>query len=359
MLPRAHVAAGERISRLCYAGLTSQALRVAVLAELCRVTPISGSFFPTVDPTTLLYTSAVREGMPGDVTPRYVDNEFRVDDVNKFRDLASSSQTAATLNETTRGEWSASARYREIMAPSGYGDELRAAFRTGGATWGFLCLHREAGAMSFTDADLELVTSVSAHIAEGLRRATLDSLAATSAISEGPGVINIAPDLTVIAATAAGQCWLADLAGADHPTSRPLPIAITNVISALTRLGPTSAVAPHLRARGASGRWLTLHASYLTGELNEGTVAVVIEPATALALQPLIIAAYSLSPREAQVCALILRGLATKTIAAELHITGHTVNDHIKAIFTKTDVSSRGELMASVFQHHYAPPTPH
>jgi DNA-binding CsgD family transcriptional regulator len=83
----------------------------------------------------------------------------------------------------------------------------------------------------------------------------------------------------------------------------------------------------------------------------------VIEPAAPLALQPLIIAAYALSPREAQICALVLRGLPTKTIANELRISGHTVNDHLKAIFTKTGVSTRGGLMASVFQRHYVPPT--
>ena len=357
MLSRTHAAAGERIQRLCYAGLTSHALRVGVLKELGRVTPISGAFFPTVDPTTLLYTSAVREGMPVDVTPRYVDNEFRVDDVNKFRDLARSSRTVVTLDNATEGDWSASARYREIMAPSGHGDELRAAFRTGETTWGFLCLHREAGADAFTAADLELVASVSVHIAEGLRRATIVSVAPMSPVTEGPGVLNIAPDLTIVAATSAGEWWLADLAAADDPVSRPLPIAVNNVVSALAGLGTAHERTPRLATRGASGRWLTLHASYLSGSLHDDTIAVVIEPATPQALQPLIVAAYALSSRETQICALVLRGLPTKTIASELHISGHTVNDHLKAIFTKTGVSTRGELMASVFQRHYAPRT--
>jgi DNA-binding CsgD family transcriptional regulator len=357
VLSRTHAAAGERIQRLCYEGLTSHALRVGVLGELARVTPVSGAFFPTVDPTTLLYTSAVREGMPVDVTPRYIDNEFRVDDVNKFRDLARSPRMAVTLDDATEGDWSVSARYREIMAPSGHGDELRAVFRTGGTTWGFLCLHREAGADAFAAAAVELVASVSAHVGEGLRRATIVSIAATSPATEGPGVVNIAPDLTVVAATSAGEWWLADLAAADDPLSRPLPIAVNNVVSALAGLGPTTQRAPRLAARGASGRWLTLHASYLSGSHHDGTIAVVIEPATPLALQPLIVAAYALSTRETQICALVLRGLPTKTIANELRISGHTVNDHLKAIFTKTGVSTRGELMASVFQRHYISPT--
>ncbi len=358
VLPRAHAATCERIQRLCYDGLTSQALRVAVLRELSQATPVGGAFFPTVDPTTLLYTSAVREGMPPDVTPRYIDNEFRVDDVNKFRDLARSPQTATTLNDATRGDWSSSTRYREIMAPSGYGDELRAAFRTGDSTWGFLCLHREAGAPAFAAADLELITSMSGHVAHALRRATIISVATASATIDGPGVVNIAPDLSIVSATEAGERWLADLAAADDPVSRPLPMAVLNVVSALRGLGAASDSAPHLRACGASGRWLSVHASYLNGAFGESATAVVIEPATALVLQPLIVAAYALSSRETQICALVLRGLPTKTIARELRISSHTVNDHLKAIFTKTGVSTRGELMASIFQQHYAPPTP-
>ncbi|MCU1463151.1 MAG: Transcriptional regulator, LuxR family [Acidimicrobiales bacterium] len=353
---RGHVAARERIRRLCYDGLTSPALRVAIVRELSHVTPIRGAFFPTVDPTTLLYTSAVREGMPADVTPRYIDNEFRVDDVNKFRNLARSVRAAVTLDDATEGNWSTSTRSREIMTPYGYGDELRAAFRTGGATWGFLCLHRQADADAFTAADVELVASVSTHIAEGLRRATIVDVAATSTAADGPGVVTIAPDLSIVAATAAGQRWLADLAAADRPASQPLPVAVNNVVSALSEVGAHSTATPHLSARGASGQWLSLHASHLTGAPGGGTVAVVIEPATPLLLQPLIVAAYALSAREAQICALVLRGLATKTIARELRISVHTVNDHLKAIFNKTGVSTRGELMASVFQQHYAPP---
>ena len=37
-------------------------------------------------------------------------------------------------------------RYRDIFRPLGLGDELRAVLRVGGACWGYLCLHREAGA---------------------------------------------------------------------------------------------------------------------------------------------------------------------------------------------------------------------
>jgi DNA-binding CsgD family transcriptional regulator len=44
-------------------------------------------------------------------------------------------------------------------------------------------------------------------------------------------------------------------------------------------------------------------------------------------------------------------------IGAELHLSPHTVRDHLKAIFAKVDVASRGELSAKLFAEHYAPAT--
>jgi DNA-binding CsgD family transcriptional regulator len=38
-----------------------------------------------------------------------------------------------------------------------------------------------------------------------------------------------------------------------------------------------------------------------------------------------------------------------------LRISRHTVEDHMKAIFNKVGVGSRGELTARVFSEHYSP----
>jgi DNA-binding CsgD family transcriptional regulator len=41
-------------------------------------------------------------------------------------------------------------------------------------------------------------------------------------------------------------------------------------------------------------------------------------------------------------------------MARHLHISSHTVRDHLNSIFEKTGVSSRNELVARLFQDHYA-----
>jgi DNA-binding CsgD family transcriptional regulator len=344
--------AEQRIRSLAYAGLGSVELRVSVLAELGRVCPAEGAFFPTADPATLLYTSAVRSGMPGGLTAAFLDNEFSTPDVNKFRSLAAAPTTVATLDRATRGNWQTSARFREIMQPAGLGDELRAVFKTGTATWGYACLHRAPGA-PFDDDEISFVQAVAPHIGEALRRLLMAERALRDASPQAPGMLTLAHDLTLLAATPAGEHWLEDLAAAEHPRSHPLPVALLAVTQALRQVPHRSHV-PRLSVRGASGHWLVLHASHMTSASGD-QIAVMLEPASRAELEPVIAAGYRLTPREAQIMTLLLRGLPTKTIAGALRVTINTANDHIKAIFAKTGVSSRGELMATVFRNHSAP----
>jgi DNA-binding CsgD family transcriptional regulator len=67
---------------------------------------------------------------------------------------------------------------------------------------------------------------------------------------------------------------------------------------------------------------------------------------------------FDLTEREREVVALIARGNATAAIADVLHLSAHTVRDHVKAILQKTRVSSRGELVAKLYAEHYRPDPP-
>ena len=50
---------------------------------------------------------------------------------------------------------------------------------------------------------------------------------------------------------------------------------------------------------------------------------------------------------------LVAQGLPTSAIATRLHLSTYTVQDHLKAIFEKLDVSSRGQLVARMFLDHH------
>ncbi len=56
-----------------------------------------------------------------------------------------------------------------------------------------------------------------------------------------------------------------------------------------------------------------------------------------------------LSPREAQITALVARGLPTKTIAAQLGISTWTVATYLRRLFARYDVNTRAAMIARLF----------
>jgi DNA-binding CsgD family transcriptional regulator len=52
----------------------------------------------------------------------------------------------------------------------------------------------------------------------------------------------------------------------------------------------------------------------------------------------------TLTPREAQVAALVVDGLADREIAEKLYLSHHTVSQHVNRIYRKLDVDSRVRL---------------
>jgi DNA-binding CsgD family transcriptional regulator len=112
---------------------------------------------------------------------------------------------------------------------------------------------------------------------------------------------------------------------------------------------------PRARVQTRSGRWLVLHTARLSGRVGNGQIAVILEPATPAEVTPLVLQAYGLTDREAQVAQLVLQGRSTGEIVNELSITALTVQQHLKAVFDKTGVRSRREFVAQLFAQRYLP----
>lgn len=360
----------QEIVGLCYAGLDSRTLRIEVFERLQRAVPHVVYWCATTDPETLLYTSAVMRGITPSVIPAFLNNEFYGTDVNTFTELARRRTPVSTLYDATRGEPRRSARFREILEPVGLGNEMRVALRAGKSVWGAVCLHRELRGPDFTAPEVAFVSQITPHLATGLRVAALLRAAdepdvVDTPLSESPGLVVLADDLSLVALTPAAEWRLAEIG--DWPRGDELPQSVYGVAARLQTLerqqrerasgrsGGMALMAPRARVRGRSGQWLALHASRLTGAAAAGQIAVVIEPARPAEVASLTLLAYALTEREAQVARLVLQGASTGAISEALTISELTVQQHLKAIFDKVGVRSRRELVARIFARRHWP----
>jgi DNA-binding CsgD family transcriptional regulator len=338
----------------CYAGLDAAELRDEVLRRLRRIMSVDAAFFGTVDPQTLLFTSAVAEEPLGAATPLFLDNEYGRADVNKFAVLAEAADQVSSLDRATRGQRPDSARYREVMSPLGLGDELRAVLISGKQCWGAMCLHREDAEHGFDDQEVDVIRRIAPHVAEGLRRAVtlgpLRAAAETAAAAGVPGIILLDQDLALMSMSSEAARWLAEIDEADWPSGSELPMAIYAAAMRLARLEQGAAppqLADTIRLRGRNGQWLSLHASRLGGG-PAPQIGIVIEPTPAAQLSSLLLSAYGLTGAQSRVVALVIRGHSTRQIVGELHISANTVQEHLTAAFDKFGVRSRRELVAAM-----------
>jgi DNA-binding CsgD family transcriptional regulator len=342
----------DALAGLCRAGLDPVALRERVLARLRSAVPFDAAFWSTVDPVTLLFTAPHQDALPAETVPYFVENELDGGDVNPFVVLARDPAGVRTLAHATGGELEASARYRDVFRPLGLGDELRAVLRAGGVCWGCLCLHREAGA-PFSPAEAAFVARIAPHLAEGIRAGLLAASVEAADPADGPGLLVLSADGSLLSCTDAGRGWL-DALGHPDPVVHGVAPEILALVARLDGPGRSAAAVPRLRVRTPGGRWAVLHASRLPGA-GADAVAVIIDEPSPFELAPVLMMAYGLTDREQAVTALVCRGHSTREIAERLHISAHTVQDHLKAIFDKAGVRSRRELVATILQEQYLP----
>jgi len=339
---------GEIIRR-CYIGLSSSEVREDILRRLRSIVQVDVAFFATVDPATLLFTSAMAEEPLGSVTPLFLDNEFGQNDVNKFARLADQTDPVRSLDGATNGDRHASLRYRDVIAPLGLGDELRAALMARGRCWGVLCLHRGASHFGFSEREIAIVRRLAPHFAEGLRRSMVMDDTSRPTGSAGPGIVVLDDNLSLISMNPEAEGWIDEMGGeSSRAPGAELPMALYAAAAHLKGVDAALEGQPtSVRLQTNAGQWLILHVSHLYGTTGRQT-ALVLEPASSDEMSSLILDAHGLTPAQNRVAVLVLRGSSTRAIVNELHISAHTVQEHLSAIFDKFGVGSRRELVASL-----------
>jgi DNA-binding CsgD family transcriptional regulator len=340
------------------AGLETGEFLDEALASVERAVPHASACVANLDPSTHLNTGGHKFG---DLRDREGHDrewallEFSSDDPLALAELARRSEDAVAVRT-----WNASAelptsRLEAFMLPHfGYVDELRVVLRDRGEVWGGLSLFRGAGEPAFDADEVSLMSALSSSLALGMRTGLLARLMSTPDVPAGPAVVVVGADNTIRQVSAGAEARIGELLSAS--VTEPTGTIAALVGAARSYAGGRLDRPPRCRVRGRSGMWLVLHATCLVStDGTAGDVVVTIDEARPPEIVPLVVAAFDLTQRERDVAMLVLQGVETREIAARLHLSAYTIQDHLKSVFDKVDVRSRRELVARIYFDQYVP----
>ena len=356
----------EDVARLGVRGLPREEYYDEVTVRLRRIVPSAAACWHTIDPQTQLLTSEsphelVSRGVftADTVTAAGADivaSEYFVEDLNRFSSLARKRVPVSTLSQATGGRPQRSVRYQQVLAPAGIPHELRAAFVSRGRCWGAVHIARREGQPDFTAKEADALASITSLVAEGIRSALrFDAGRRGAAEPASPGLLLLGPGNEVELITAPAQELFDAMRSGAGSVRDEIPPGAVLALAAFTRATPESAGA-HGRAVAVptvSG-WITLHASLPDGATT-GRVAIVLERSPSPESTAVRLEAHGVTAREREIAGLLAAGLTNPAIAERLVLSPYTVQDHIKSLFEKTDVSSRQELVARIFLDDYLP----
>jgi DNA-binding CsgD family transcriptional regulator len=353
----------DEVAVLARRGLAREQFYSEVTARLRRVVGCDAACWHTLDPQTRLITSdapheLISAGVytpesVGDAGAKMIASEYFVPDVNTFAGLASRRVPVGILSTATRNRPERSARYRELLAPSGIPFELRAAFVSRGRVWGAVHLARREGTGDFTEQDADALARVGSAIADGIRTSLRFDAAREARDGTAPGLVVLGPGDEIELITPPARALFATMASrrsaVDEPPSPVLALAAFARRQAASAAHDTDAVAVP-----TGEGWITLHASLPAGGAD-GRVAIVLERAASPQSTAVRLEADGVTPREREIAVLLAQGLINSEIAATLVLSPYTVQDHVKSLLEKTGCSSRQELVARIFLDDYLP----
>ncbi|MEU4812630.1 helix-turn-helix transcriptional regulator [Nocardia fluminea] len=333
----------DRIGLLCRAGHSAKRLRELVLVEIRARIPFTGHVFALTDPVTAVATAPLADVpgldlalLPDLIRARYLTELNRWDTVR--------GTGAHSLLGATDGDPQRSLLWRTAQRDLGVSDSATVTFADRFGCWGFLELLRYTES-PFTTTELGVLSTLTMPLTAGLRR----TVGATFVESDsrlaplGPAVVLLDDTLRVRSRTAAAADSLLRLLPPDEPIP-PVPASVYNAGAALLAaeaavpLGPATS-----RVHLGGNRWLTVKADRIGPD-----IAVTLEPSTATERLDLFARAHALSARESQVLTLLATGLDSRELAAELFLSEHTINDHVKAVLAKSGTRTRQRLLTRV-----------
>lgn len=330
--------------------------RTTALAAVANVVPYDGACLAMVDPATLLPTTGTTLGLGHAHGIRLlVDMEYgTTPDIKSYADLAHTQRGIRGLCESCDGSPRHTIHFNELVRALGMRDEVRMVFRgSDGRCWGYCALMR-TNEQSFSDDEIDVLARCLQDLGDGLRVTLLRQAPVTlPPVPSGPAVVIIDGHNEVEVATPQALEYLDRIqAGPNRLPDRIMP-ALAAVLR-YRRFGGQTAIS---HARTADGGWIVIRAGELDGDRARGRIVITLEPPQPPAIVSLLIGLWGLTEREGDVLRALLAGRDRRATARELTISPYTVADHTRSIFNKAGVSSRAELVATVFFGQYLPRT--
>jgi DNA-binding CsgD family transcriptional regulator len=338
--------AREQILQLCEGGADARTLRLEVLAVLRRVIGFDAYVWLVTDPETSVGSAPLADVPCLPELPRLIRLKY-LTSVNRWTSMIT---PVASLHQATGGELARSLIWRDLLCRYQVGDIATSVYRDRFGCWAFLDLWRMQNDSPFTAAELEFPHGIAGPLTTALRHSQAAAFAVARAgeqPSTGPVVVLLSPALEVRAQTPQTQRYLRLLVPPDTAAQPPVPAGAYNVgAQLLAREAGVDGNPPLARVHLGSGHWLTLSADRLGGAqpVSERDIAVSIETTASGGRLSLFTRACGLSSRESELLGHVAAGAATRDIAQLMFVSEHTVQDHLKSIFTKTDTRTRRAL---------------
>ena len=329
--------ARREIVALAASGLGVSDLHTAAMGLIKDTVSTDLACWATIDPETLVISTMTSGDarIPPEYEQRLAESEYSIDEPHRFATLARRKESIAKLSDLPEPDRTRSARLNNVWRPLGIDQELRVTFLADGMCWGAAGMVR-AG-RDFTDRETDFLAAVAPTIASATRLAVRSE--AGGPMPGHPAIVVVGTGGELNAATPAAREWQDRL----DQIAPGRFLVMMQVMAGGARTSSSSSF--RARLRDAYGQWAVLEASPLIGG-DEDQVAVTIEPARGDHLMSLLLMAYGLTAREREICSEVIAGYSTADISGRLFISSNTVQDHLKSIFSKVGVRSRGELVA-------------
>lgn len=313
-----------------------------VSSHVSRVVPHDGYLLTGYDPVTGARCFLACQNTYDARARRRMDSEDALGwTQSPVAELIRGTCPVAVLGSGSSDERPQVRRLHSIMAADSYGSEMCVALTQRGVAWGALVLLRERGARPFSAVEVARAAELAQPLALAVRRFVTGRPLRPRRIPFPPCVVFIGSSDEITGVTAGGREAVRKLLPGVYPAGdRELFSFLWHITYTARRTG-----APALTRAPTSQGWFSLQAQLLD-EGAAGDVVVTLQPAPAAELLPALAQWYGISSRERMVIAQALEGQSAKQIARRLNLSPHTVNDHFKAVYRKTGVSGREELIA-------------